>query len=43
MKINQFFKTNALAIAAIIFAGTTMSFKLAEKKAAPVTYFITAL
>ncbi|ATL42190.1 hypothetical protein [Elizabethkingia occulta] len=39
MKINHFFKTNALAIAAIIFAGTTMSFKLAEKKAAPVTYF----
>lgn len=39
MKIKQFFKTNALAIAAIIFAGTTMSFKLAERKAAPQDFY----
>lgn len=33
MKLNPFLKTHALAIAAVLFAATTMSFKLAEEKA----------
>lgn len=39
MKINQFLKINAVAIAAIMFTGALMSFKIAEKKAAPMQYF----
>ena len=31
MKPIQFLKVNALAIAAVIVAGTTMSFKMAKK------------
>lgn len=32
MKLNTFIKTNAMAIVAIIFAGSLMSFKVIEKK-----------
>lgn len=39
MKFNQFLKINAVAIAAIMFTGALMSFKIAEKKAAPMQYF----
>lgn len=39
MKINSFIKTNAVAIAALLFAGCVMSFKVAEKKVAPITYY----
>ncbi|PJJ67331.1 hypothetical protein [Chryseobacterium geocarposphaerae] len=38
MKLNQILKVNAVAIAAVIFSGAVMSFKVAEKKAAT-TYF----
>lgn len=38
MKINQILKANAVAIAAVIFSGAVMSFKVMEKKAAT-TYF----
>ena len=34
MKFNQLLKINAVAIAAIMFTGTLMSFKIAEKKTA---------
>ena len=39
MKLIQFLKVNALAIAAVIVAGTTMSFKMAEKRNAPQTFY----
>ena len=39
MKPIQFLKVNALAIAAVIVAGTTMSFKMAEKQAKETTTF----
>ena len=39
MKINQFLKINAVAIAAVMFTGSVMSFKIIEKKAAPMQYF----
>ncbi|MCG2793417.1 MAG: hypothetical protein L6262_07735 [Weeksellaceae bacterium] len=32
MKFNQFLKINAVAIAAVMFTGTVMSFKMTEKK-----------
>lgn len=32
MKINQFLKINAVAIAAVMFTGALMSFKVIEKK-----------
>ncbi|MFC4687951.1 hypothetical protein ACFO4P_13480 [Epilithonimonas pallida] len=38
MKLNQILKANAVAIAAVIFSGAVMSFKVMEKKAAT-TYF----
>lgn len=38
MKLNQILKVNAVAIAAVIFSGAVMSFKVMEKKAAT-TYF----
>lgn len=38
MKLNSFLKTHAVAIAAVLFAGSVMSFKTMEKKAAT-TYF----
>lgn len=39
MKINQFLKINSVAIAAIMFTGAVMSFKIIEKKAEPMKYF----
>ncbi|WP_157676727.1 hypothetical protein [Chryseobacterium sp. T16E-39] len=39
MKINQFLKINAVAIAAVMFTGSVMSFKIIEKKAEPMQYF----
>ncbi|MDV4042954.1 hypothetical protein CMT37_08955 [Elizabethkingia anophelis] len=39
MKLNSLLKTNAIAIAAIMFAGTAMSFKIAEKNAADQTFY----
>ncbi|WP_139418565.1 hypothetical protein [Chryseobacterium mulctrae] len=39
MKFNQFLKMNAVAIAAVMFTGALMSFKIAEKKAEPMQYF----
>ncbi|WP_066439299.1 hypothetical protein [Chryseobacterium sp. CCH4-E10] len=39
MKINQFLKINAVAIAAIMFTGALMSFKIVEKKAAETQYY----
>lgn len=39
MKIKQFLKINAIAILAVMFTGSIMSFKLWEKKSAPITYF----
>ena len=38
MKLNQILKANAVAIAAVIFSGAVMSFKVMEKKSAT-TYF----
>lgn len=32
MKFNQFLKINAVAIAAVMFTGATMSFKIIEKR-----------
>lgn len=32
MKINQFLKINAVAIAAVMFTGALMSFKIVEKR-----------
>ncbi|WP_379964473.1 hypothetical protein [Epilithonimonas sp. UC225_85] len=39
MKINQFLKINAVAIAAVMFTGATMSFKIIEKKAADQQFY----
>ena len=39
MKINQFLKINAVAIAAVMFTGTLMSFKIVEKKAADKQFY----
>ncbi|MGV4415471.1 hypothetical protein [Chryseobacterium sp. T1] len=39
MKINQFLKINAVAIAAIMFTGALMSFKIVEKKAADKQFY----
>lgn len=39
MKFNQFLKINAVAIAAVMFTGAVMSFKMAEKKAADQTFY----
>ena len=39
MKMKTFLKTNALAIMALLFAGSIMSFKIAEDNADSTTYF----
>ena len=39
MFAKQFLKINAIAILAVMFTGSIMSFKLWEKKSVPVTYF----
>lgn len=39
MKIKQFLKTNAIAIVAIFFTVATMSFKMAENKAADQNFY----
>lgn len=39
MKLNQILKANAVAIAAVIFSGAVMSFKVMEKKSADKQYF----
>ncbi len=39
MKMQTFLKTNALAIMALLFAGSIMSFKIAEDNADSTTYF----
>ncbi|OPB71135.1 hypothetical protein [Elizabethkingia meningoseptica] len=39
MRFNQILKANAVAIAAVIFSGAVMSFKVMEKKAADQTFY----
>ena len=39
MKMKTFLKTNALAIMALLFAGSIMSFKIAEDKAADQNFY----
>lgn len=39
MKFNQFLKINAVAIAAVMFTGATMSFKIIEKKAEETQFY----
>ena len=39
MKMQTFLKTNALAIMALLFAGSIMSFKIAEDKAADQNFY----
>lgn len=39
MKLNQFLKINVVAIAAIMFTGSVMSFKIIEKKTADQQFY----
>lgn len=39
MKFNQFLKINAVAIAAVMFTGSVMSFKILEKKTAAQQFY----
>ncbi|KMQ65272.1 hypothetical protein ACM39_16445 [Chryseobacterium sp. FH2] len=39
MKLNQILKVNAVAIAAVIFSGAVMSFKVMEKKVADKQFY----
>jgi len=42
MNAKHFFKMNAVAIAALLFAGATLSFKTIEKANEPDTYYYTS-
>lgn len=43
MKMNQFLKINAVAIAAVMFTGSIMSFKIAEKRQNQLNITITVI